>query len=152
MTCTVGELLDVHDVHLVGTAPTGRTEDYHGIHLIFAAQIEDAVPSVVEVGRHHRRGGVGRPVADIVAGRVEVLDVVPTRLRCRPSRLRTMSETVFTYGAPGLKFGAGRRRRSASTSSSTTARRVLLVTDPGVAATGHPARIAEQIRRTASRW
>ena len=39
VTCEVGDLLDVHDVRLVGTAPTGRTEDYHGIHLVFAASV-----------------------------------------------------------------------------------------------------------------
>lgn len=35
----VGRLLDVHDTHFVGVAPNGRTEDYHGIHLVFAATV-----------------------------------------------------------------------------------------------------------------
>jgi 8-oxo-dGTP pyrophosphatase MutT (NUDIX family) len=76
VTCTVGELLDVHDVRLVGTAPTGQTQDYHGIHLIFAARIpEDAVPTVAEVdGTTDAVEWV--PLPDIAAGRVEVLDVV----------------------------------------------------------------------------
>jgi 8-oxo-dGTP diphosphatase len=76
VTCTVGALLDVHDVHLVGTAPTGQTQDYHGIHLIFAAEIpDDAEPRVVEVdGTTDAVQWV--PVADIAGGRVEVLDVV----------------------------------------------------------------------------
>jgi alcohol dehydrogenase class IV len=56
-----------------------------------------------------------------------------------------MSETVFTYGAPGLKFGAGASAEIGFDLQQYDARRVLLVTDPGVAATGHPARIAEQI-------
>jgi hydroxyacid-oxoacid transhydrogenase len=56
-----------------------------------------------------------------------------------------MTETVFTYGAPGLKLGAGASAEIGADLVATGARRVLLVTDPGVAATGHPARIAEQM-------
>ncbi|KRF16748.1 alcohol dehydrogenase [Nocardioides sp. Soil797] len=60
----------------------------------------------------------------------------------------TDAETVFTYGAPGLKFGAGSSAEIGHDLSQLGATRVLLVTDPGVAATGHPARIAEQIAAT----
>lgn len=76
ITCTVGPLLDVHDVHLVGTAPSGRTQDYHGIHLVFAATVADgAEPRVVEEdGTTDAVAWVS--VADVAAGRVEVLDVV----------------------------------------------------------------------------
>ena len=61
-----------------------------------------------------------------------------------------MSETVFTYAAPGLKFGSGASAEIGydlhQLIGSAAARpRVLLVTDPGVAATGHPARIAAQV-------
>ena len=56
-----------------------------------------------------------------------------------------MSETVFTYAAPALKFGAGSSGEVGHDLLAYGARRVLLVTDPGVAATGHPARIAESI-------
>ena len=56
-----------------------------------------------------------------------------------------MSETVFTYAAPALKFGLGASAEIGHDLAGYAARRVLLVTDPGVAATGHPARIAEQI-------
>ena len=56
-----------------------------------------------------------------------------------------MSETVFTYAAPALKFGTGASAEIGHDLTSYGARRVLLVTDPGVAATGHPARIAEQL-------
>jgi alcohol dehydrogenase class IV len=52
---------------------------------------------------------------------------------------------VFTYAAPALKFGAGASAEVGHDLLSYGARRVLLVTDPGVAATGHPARIAEQV-------
>jgi alcohol dehydrogenase class IV len=58
-----------------------------------------------------------------------------------------MTETVFTYGAPGLKFGPGSSAEIGFDLSQLDARRVLLVTDPGVAATGHPARIAEQVAK-----
>ena len=64
-----------------------------------------------------------------------------------------MSESVFTYAAPGLKFGRGAsheigwdvQQLVASRERSGRAR-VLLVTDPGVAATGHPDRIAGELR------
>ncbi|QIX28045.1 iron-containing alcohol dehydrogenase [Nocardioides sp. JQ2195] len=56
-----------------------------------------------------------------------------------------VAETVFTYGAPALKFGSGSSTEIGHDLEQYDAHRVLLVTDPGVAATGHPARIAEQI-------
>jgi hydroxyacid-oxoacid transhydrogenase len=55
------------------------------------------------------------------------------------------AETVFTYGAPQLKFGPGASAEIGYDLSQLGARRVLVVTDPGVAATGHPARIAGQL-------
>src|SRR3954452_21010910 len=55
------------------------------------------------------------------------------------------SETVFTYAAPALKFGPGASAEVGHDLASYGARRVLLVTDAGVMATGHPTRIAEQI-------
>ncbi len=57
-----------------------------------------------------------------------------------------MSETVFTYAAPALSFGAGASAEIGHDLVARGVRRVLLVTDRGVAATGHPARIAEQVR------
>jgi hydroxyacid-oxoacid transhydrogenase len=54
-------------------------------------------------------------------------------------------ETVFTYGAPLLKFGAGASDEVGYDLSTYGVRRVLVVTDPGVAATGHPQRVADQI-------
>ncbi len=54
-------------------------------------------------------------------------------------------ETVFTYGAPGLKFGVGARFELGHDLAQTGARRVLVVTDPGVAATGAPAELAESL-------
>jgi alcohol dehydrogenase class IV len=57
----------------------------------------------------------------------------------RPDR----PETVFTYGAPGLKFGVGSRHELGHEVRELGARRVLVVTDPGVAATGTPQEIAD---------
>jgi hydroxyacid-oxoacid transhydrogenase len=55
-------------------------------------------------------------------------------------------ETVFTYGAPGLKFGRGAAAEIGHDLGQYGARRVLLVTDPGVDHVGHPGRVAEGIR------
>ncbi|MGY1914013.1 hydroxyacid-oxoacid transhydrogenase [Blastococcus sp. SYSU DS0973] len=56
-------------------------------------------------------------------------------------------ESVFTYGAPQLKFGSGASDEVGYDLSRYGVRRVLVVTDPGVAATGHPQRVAEQMGR-----
>lgn len=58
-----------------------------------------------------------------------------------------MSETVFTYAAPALKFGRGASREIGYDVSAWGARRVLLVTDPGVAAVGHADDVAGALRR-----
>ena len=55
------------------------------------------------------------------------------------------SETVFTYGAPQLKFGSGSSDEIGFDLSTYGVRRVLVITDPGVAATGHPQRITDQV-------
>ncbi|WP_148572841.1 NUDIX hydrolase [Nocardioides caldifontis] len=51
---TPGRILDVWSTHFTGARPDGLVEDYHGIGLIFEAEIDEAsvdvVPSVVEVG------------------------------------------------------------------------------------------------------
>ena len=56
-----------------------------------------------------------------------------------------MQETVFTYGAPQLKFGPGASDEIGYDLSTYGVRRVLVITDPGVAATGHPNRVADQV-------
>ncbi len=55
------------------------------------------------------------------------------------------AETVFTYGAPQLKFGEGASDEIGHDLATMGARRVLVLTDPGLAATGIPARIAERM-------
>jgi len=57
------------------------------------------------------------------------------------------SETVFTYGAPALKFGDGASDEIGYDLSQLGATRALVVTDPAMAATGLPARVAEQMGR-----
>jgi hydroxyacid-oxoacid transhydrogenase len=56
-------------------------------------------------------------------------------------------ETVYTYGAPQLKFGPGSSDEIGYDLVQYGAGRVLVVTDPGVAATGHPQRIAGQMAK-----
>ena len=74
--CEVGPLLGVHDTHFSGTAPSGRVEDFHGVHLIFAATVgADAEPRVVEVGGTTDQVAWVE-LADIESGAVSVLDVV----------------------------------------------------------------------------
>jgi alcohol dehydrogenase class IV len=54
-------------------------------------------------------------------------------------------ESVFTYGAPQLKFGAGASAEIGFDLAQYRVKRALVVTDHGVAATGTPERIAGQI-------
>jgi alcohol dehydrogenase class IV len=56
-----------------------------------------------------------------------------------------VTESVFTYGAPALKFGDGASAEIGYDLAELGARRVLVVTDAGLAATGIPARVAEQM-------
>jgi 8-oxo-dGTP diphosphatase len=50
VACEVGELLDVHDDHFSGVAPSGRFEDFHSVQLIYSATVAaDATPLLVEV-------------------------------------------------------------------------------------------------------
>ncbi|MHB1163880.1 MAG: hydroxyacid-oxoacid transhydrogenase [Candidatus Nanopelagicales bacterium] len=55
-------------------------------------------------------------------------------------------ESIFTYGAPGLKFGEGAVDELGPDLRRMGARRVLVVTDAGVAATGLPERVAAGLR------
>ena len=57
----------------------------------------------------------------------------------------TNPETVFTYGAPLLKFGAGSSDEIGFDLSNYGVHRALVVTDKGIAATGSPQRIADHM-------
>jgi len=75
----VGTLLDVHDVHVRANAPGGRFEDFHGVHLVFAAQAPGTSAHVVEEdGTTDAVAWI--EVADIRSGRIEVTDVVHAAL------------------------------------------------------------------------
>jgi alcohol dehydrogenase class IV len=56
-------------------------------------------------------------------------------------------ETIFTWGAPPLKFGPGAADEVGFEMSNFGVRRVLIVTDSGVHALGAPRRIADNLRR-----
>ncbi len=56
-------------------------------------------------------------------------------------------ESVFTYGAPQLKFGCGASDEIGYDLSRYGVRRVLVITDAGLAATGIPQRVADQMTR-----
>lgn len=82
LACEVGDLLDVHDTHFAGQSPSGRIEDYHGVHLLFAATVAEGEPRVNEVdGTTDHAAWV--PLADIESGDVDVLDVVRHALEAR---------------------------------------------------------------------
>ena len=75
--------LDVHDTHFQGTAPSGRFEDFHGVHLVFRGTVpHDAEPRVVETdGTTDDVAWV--PLADVESGTVRTLDVVRSALEAR---------------------------------------------------------------------
>jgi len=78
LSIVVGDLLDVHDSHFTGRAPSGVTEDFHGVHLLFEAKLLDdgaGEPEVVETdGTTDAAAWI--PVADVATGRIAVLDLV----------------------------------------------------------------------------
>lgn len=75
LTARVGAVLGVHDTHFTGTAPSGRVEDFHGIHLVHAVEPGPGEPAVAERGGS-TAAAAWVPVADVLDGRVEALDVV----------------------------------------------------------------------------
>ena len=81
VACEVGPLLDVHDSRYSAAAPSGRWEDFHGVHLVFAATVADDVePRVVEAdGTTDDVAWV--PLAAVESGDIEVLDLVTHALR-----------------------------------------------------------------------
>jgi hydroxyacid-oxoacid transhydrogenase len=56
-------------------------------------------------------------------------------------------ETIFTWGAPPLKFGAGAVDEIGFEMAQHGAKRVLILTDPGISQLGIPARIADSLTR-----
>lgn len=79
LIASVDRLLDAHSVALTGTAPTGRTEDFHGIQLIYAVTVSSDPIRVLESDGTTDAADWVR-IEDIVAGNIDVLDVVRTAL------------------------------------------------------------------------
>jgi 8-oxo-dGTP diphosphatase len=79
LAATPGALLGVHDEHFTGTAPSGREEDFHGIHLVFAATVSAGEPAVVDAsGTTDAVRWV--PETDVESGAIEVSPVVTAAL------------------------------------------------------------------------
>jgi 8-oxo-dGTP diphosphatase len=79
LVATVGDLLGVHDEHFTGTAPHGREEDFHGVHLVFAVDVSGGEPQVHDVeGTTDAVAWV--PLADITSGEVAVSTLVTAAL------------------------------------------------------------------------
>ncbi len=62
-----------------------------------------------------------------------------------PAHSAGSTETVFTYGSPQLRFGPGAADEIGYDLAQLGVRRALVITDPGVAATGVPQRVADQL-------
>lgn len=75
LACEVGELVAVHDTHFFGTAPSGRVEDYHGIHLVHRVAVGDGTPHVAHEDLTTERVE-WVDLSDVESGRVPVLEVV----------------------------------------------------------------------------
>jgi 8-oxo-dGTP diphosphatase len=85
LVATVGELLGVHDEHFTGTAPHGREEDFHGVHLVFATEVTGGEPRVNDVD------GTTDAVAwvaldDVASGTVPASTLVTAALQMRAGR------------------------------------------------------------------
>jgi 8-oxo-dGTP diphosphatase len=51
LRAVTSRLIDVHDVHVVDLGRDDRYEDYHGVHLLYAVEIDRSdEPYVVEIG------------------------------------------------------------------------------------------------------
>ncbi|WP_308196275.1 NUDIX hydrolase [Nocardioides bruguierae] len=74
-------LLTVHDTHFTGTAPSGRTEDFHGVHLVYAATLTSGDEPAVAEEDGTTDEAAWHPVTDVLDGEVGVLDVVLAALR-----------------------------------------------------------------------
>jgi 8-oxo-dGTP diphosphatase len=76
LSCTPGVVLHVGSAHFEGTAPSGRREDFHALQIVYAAEVSEGEPRVVEVNGTTDAaawvpvasvGGTTHPVRDLVA-------------------------------------------------------------------------------------
>lgn len=91
LECTVGEPLAIDDIALTGTAPSGRHEEFHGVHLVFDADVAPtAQPRVVELDG--TTSAVGWfPVEEVRSG-LGVLPVVRSALAAWERRTAASGE------------------------------------------------------------
>lgn len=82
LTCEVRGLLGVHDTHFSGQAPSGRVEDFHGVHLVYDVELGEGTPQIA-VGDLTTEAVAWVPLADVASGEVQVLDVVRWALEVR---------------------------------------------------------------------
>ena len=75
LVAEVDRLLDAHSVDLTGTAPSGRTEHFHGIQIVYAVTVPDE-PLRVQEKDGTTDVAAWIPLEDVRAGRIDVLDVV----------------------------------------------------------------------------
>lgn len=73
-------VLGVHDVHFTGTAPNGLNEDYHGIHLLYAAEATGQVSVAVAEASGTTDAAAWIARQRIVDEEVETLEVVGAAL------------------------------------------------------------------------
>lgn len=79
LEAAVGDLVGIHDEHFTGTAPHGREEDFHGVHLVYSATVAPGDPRVQEVDG--TTDAVSwTPLEDLRAGRVPVSALVTAAL------------------------------------------------------------------------
>jgi 8-oxo-dGTP diphosphatase len=85
LVATVGALLGVHDEHFTGTAPHGREEDFHGVHLVFATEVAGGAPQVHDVDGTTDAVAWVR-LADVASGAVAVSTLVTASLDMTAAR------------------------------------------------------------------
>jgi 8-oxo-dGTP diphosphatase len=85
LEANVGDLVVVHDEHFTGTAPHGREENFHGVHLVYAATVGTGEAEVQEEGGT-TDAVAWVPLADVDSLRVPVSAVVTAALEMRRSR------------------------------------------------------------------
>lgn len=82
LACTPGQVLEVGSTHFEGTAPSGRREDFHALQIVFAAEVADGEPRVLEsAGTTDAAAWV--PVSALGGPDFPVRDLVRTALRPR---------------------------------------------------------------------
>jgi ADP-ribose pyrophosphatase YjhB (NUDIX family) len=84
LTCSVGPVLAVDDLSLTGNAPSGRLEEFHGIHLIYAATVPANAEPHADGREQTTDAAAWISVAAIEEGRVLVRDLVRAALEHLP--------------------------------------------------------------------